>query len=121
MDAKIYRVKQNSNVLAEFFCGGLWSGDKPMSKYELLSELKDVDKQDNYKEAYDENYDEIQGPLDCLCYIVPLQATDVVVLTNTTWEGTYFCRTFGWSVLDGSKFNIESDDFVSSIAIKDML
>ena len=114
MDAKIYRVKQDGNALAEFFCGGLWVSDKPMSKYELLTELKDVDKQENYKE----NYDEIQGPLDCLYSIVPLQATDIVVLTNTTWEGTYFCNTICWSVLDESKFDIKSDDFVSSIVIR---
>lgn len=109
MDAKIYRVKPNDNIL--------WTNERPMNKYEFLTELKDVDKQENYKE----NYDEIQGPLDCLCYIVPLQLTDVVVLTNTTWEGTYYCSGFGYLVLDGNKFDIESKDFISSIVIRHML
>ncbi len=109
MDAKIYRPKPDDDAS--------YVGDVRMNRYELLSELKDVDKQDNYKEAYDE----IKGPLDCLYSIVPLYATDVIVLTNTTWEGTYFCNTFGYLVLDGNKFDIESDDFVSSIVIRHML
>ena len=109
MDAKIYRVKPNDNVL--------WTNERPMNEYEFLTELKDVDKQESYKE----NYDEIQGPLDCLYSIVPLQVTDVVVLTNTTWDGTYFCDGFGYFVLDGNKFDIESDDFISSIVIRHML
>lgn len=109
MDAKIYRVKPDDNALH--------FGDVRMNRYEFLTELKDVDKQENYKE----NYDEIQGPLDCLYSIVPLQATDVVVLTNSTWEGTYFCNVFGYLVLNGHKFDTESDNFVSSIVIKHML
>lgn len=109
MDAKIYRKKEDDNALHV--------GDTRMNKYELLTELKDVDKQENYKE----NYDEIKGPLDCLYSIVPLYATDVVVLTNTTWEGTYFYNTFGYLVLNGNKFDIESDDFISSIVIRHML
>lgn len=117
MDVKVYRKKkQDSNVLVELYAGSLWESDIPMNKYELLTELKDVDKQENYKE----NYDEIQGPLDCLYLIVPLQVTDIVVLTNTTWEGTYLCRTFGWIILDGNKFDIKSNDFVSSIAIREI-
>jgi hypothetical protein len=118
MDAKIYRRKKlDDNLLAEIFVDSRWHGDVPMNKYELLTELKDVDKQENYKE----NYDEIQGPLDCLYLIVPLQATDIVVLANTTWEGTYFCRSFGWFVLNGDKFDIESDELVSSIVARPML
>ena len=117
MDAKIYRRKPNDKVLTELFVGSLWPGDIPMNKYELLTELKDVDKQKNYKETYDE----IQGPLDCLFLMVPLQVTDIVVLTNTTWEGTYFCRSFGWFVLNGDKFDIESKDFISSIVVREML
>ena len=115
MDVKVYRKKkQDSNVLAELYAGSLWDGDVPMNKYEFLTEFKDVDKQENYKK----NYDEIQGPLDCLYLIVPLQVTDIVVLTDTTWEGTYFCRSFGWFVLDGNKFDIESDELISSIVIR---
>lgn len=118
MDVKIYRKKkQDDNVLLEFFVGSRWHGDVPMNKYELLTELKDVEKQEKYME----NYDEIQGPLERLFIIVPLQVTDIVVLTNTTWEGTYFCRSFGWFVLSGDKFDIESKDFISSIVVREML
>lgn len=114
MDAKIYRRPTEKFV---FSISKHWTAEYPMNKYELLTELKDVDKQKDYKE----NYDEIQGPLDCLYNIVPLQATDIVVLTNTTWEGTYFCGSFGWFVLNGDKFDIESDDLVSNIVIRNML
>lgn len=117
MNAKIYRKKPDGKVISDFFVSRRWTGKVPMNKYELLTELKDVDKQKNYKE----NYDEIQGPLDCLYLIAPLQPTDIVVLTNTTWEGTYFCRSFGWFVLDGNKFDIESNELVSSIVTREML
>lgn len=117
MNAKIYRKKPDGKVITDFFVSRRWTGEVPMNNYELLTELKDVDKQKNYKE----NYDEIQGPLDCLYLITPLQPTDIVVLANTTWEGTYFCRSFGWFVLDGNKFDIESDKLVSSIVTREML
>ena len=118
MDAKIYRRKKlDDNVLFEIIEDSRWHGDVQMNKYALLTELKYVDKQEDYKE----NYNEVQGPLDCLFSTVPLQVTDIVVLTNSTWDGTYFCRTFGWLVLDGDKFDIGSKDFISSIARRGIL
>ncbi len=118
MDAKIYRRKKlDDNLLAEIFVGSRWHGDVPMNKYELLTELKDVDKQEKYMKEYDE----VQGPLERLFIIIPLQVTDIVVLTNSTWDGTYFCRSFGWFVLNGDKFDIESKDLISSIITREML
>lgn len=117
MDVKIYRMKQEGNDLAKFLVDSNWLGSIPMNEYELLTELKDIDKQEKYMKEYDE----VQGPLERLFIIVPLQVTDIVVLTNTTWEGTYFCRSFGWFVLNRYKFNIESNELVSSIITREML
>lgn len=117
MDAKIYRMKQDGNDLTKFLVDSNWLGEVPMNEYELLTELKDVDKQEKYMKEYDE----VQGPLERLFIIIPLQVTDIVVLTNSTWDGTYFCRSFGWFVLNGDKFDIESKDLISSIVTREML
>ena len=40
----------------------VWNALIPLNYYEPVLSIKDVEKQEDYKE----NYNEVQGPLDCL-------------------------------------------------------
>lgn len=109
MDVKVYRIKTEhiSKVLCSTSC---WRGNVAMNLYEEIAYIKDVEKQP----SFDSIYDATEGPLDYLFMTAPLQVTDVVSIEGSTWEGTYFCREFCWSKLNG--FDINSDKTINDVS-----
>lgn len=111
MDVKIYRNKP------EYFnriCTPsiVWKGAIPLEYYESVLSLKDVEKQEDYKN----NYDESIGVLDTLFKIIPMSTGDIVEITNSqSCDGVYYCRTYCWYKLKSDEFDIKSKKLACDI------
>ena len=111
MNINIYRNKP------EYFnriCtpGIVWHGAIPLNYYESVLSLKDVEKQENYKN----NYNESTGVLDALFKIIPMSTGDILEITNSnSCNGIYYCRAYCWYKLKEDEFDIKSKKLVCDI------
>lgn len=111
MDVTIYRNKP------EYFnriCTAniVWNALIPLNYYEPVLSIKDVEKQEDYKN----NYNESIGVLGTLFRMMQMTVGDIVEITNSnSCDGIYYCKAYYWYELKRDEFDINSKKLVCDI------